>query len=474
MKPVISISTLMAAKSRTFTILAVLSIVALSLPVSQFPALASRQESQKKFYEDPGVPVEYQEIFVDIQHPNCDDQNPGTEELPLCSIQAAADRAVPATMVFVKAGVYQEMVQVRNSGASQEAMIKFIAYEDEHVVIDTPADACFDLRNVEYIKIHGFELRGAWIAENRSSVVDHQDDIEPGHAGGIRAFPLNETGFGVRNSAFTYNVIHDNDAGIHIVLSDNNLISNNVIFDSGEAPIRIKRGHYNEISNNLTFDNGTSGQRWGITFYCANGTQVYHNTVVEPGGGAFYIYEGTSNLGGTPPGDPGFCVPSSPSNIFDNIGMVGGVSSFAAPLVIGSSTTTDRDPRLTLLYGELDNHYHHDLWYNLNNPEELVSWGDHGENLIFPFYALLNLEQFQQKHEGYGEATIAADPLFVNPSRWDFRLSEGSPGIGTASDGTDRGVNFDTLPPYQRYAVYQRLLFMPVSLIIPNLNIYRR
>lgn len=38
-----------------------------------------------------------------------------------------------------------------------------------------------------------------------------------------------------------------------------------------------------------------------------------------------------------------------------------------------------------------------------------------------------------------GDGTIEEDPLFIDPTNGDFRLSEGSPCIGTASDGTDMG-----------------------------------
>ena len=383
-------------------------------------------------------------LFVDINDPDCDDANPGTTESPLCHIQAAADRAVPGTTVHVREGTYQEEVEVRTSGTAG-APISFVTDNNERVIINSPGEACFDLHNVEYIKIHGFELTGAWMPP-ASAAPPPDTDVTPAHAAGIRAFPLDENGFGVRYSLFTKNIIHGNDAGIWLVYGHNNVISNNVIYGNGEASIRIKRGDYNQIVNNLVFNNG-SNEKWGITFYCSEGTVVRHNTIVESGGGAVYIYEGTSNLNGEEPGSDGFCKPSNHAQVFDNIGVViGYVAGQSAPLVIGSSTTTDRDPLLDVLYGPLDNEYHHNLWFNKWHPDNVVSWGDFNERSTWAFYGLLTLEEFQLKHEGYGAFSIAAHPLFVDPVNNDFRLLPDSPAIGAASDGKDMGVIFDTLP----------------------------
>jgi len=381
------------------------------------------------------------ELFVDVNAPACDDANPGTASQPLCHIQAAVDRAAPGVIVQVQAGVYHETVLVRRSGTAG-APIRFVAADDAHVVVDSPGYACFDLQGVEYVTIHGFELTGAWGGEGTPVA----------HGAGIRAYPADPAGFGVRHSVFADNVIHHNDAGIWLVYSDDNLIQDNVLYRNGEAPVRIKRGHRNEIANNLAFDNGTR-ERWGITFYCAEGTRVHNNTIVERTGGAVYIYEGSSNLGDPPaqPGDPDFCIPSNHTAVYDNIGVVAGdTAGDSASLVIGSSTTTDRDPLLNALYDPLANRYHHNLWFHKAQPEAVVSWGDLSERTTFPSYGLLDLVSFGQKGDGYGTGSLAADPLFVNPAGYDFRLAAASPARGAGSAGRDLGVDFTALPPFTR------------------------
>lgn len=79
-------------------------------------------------------------------------------------LSAAANRATPGTTIQVREGVYNEMVVVTKSG-KRHALISFVVDGDDHVVVDSPGYACFDLRGVRYIKIHGFELTGAYGGE---------------------------------------------------------------------------------------------------------------------------------------------------------------------------------------------------------------------------------------------------------------------------------------------------------------------
>ncbi|MBU4175873.1 MAG: right-handed parallel beta-helix repeat-containing protein, partial [Actinobacteria bacterium] len=374
------------------------------------------------------------DLYVDVNDPSSNDDNTGTESEPLRTIQEAADRATPGTTVNVKSGTYNETVEVTTSGVPG-APISFVSCGDGRAHVVATGYACFNLESVECVVIDGFELSGATACGSAA------------HGGGIRAFPesLADTegdrdmravywDFGARYCVFSNNIVHDNDAGIWLVLSHNNIIRDNVVSGSNEAPIRLKHSHNNEVLNNLAYNNGKT-EEWGICFYGAPYTTVRHNTVYEPGGGAVFIYEGTSNLNGATPGSTDYCPPSSSSRVFDNIGQVCGSG---ATLVIGSSTTTDRDPALDVLYGPVNNQYHHNLWFRVTESKPVVSWGDltAGDHM-----AMLTLEEFQQKHEGYGDSSMVTDPLFTDAANADFTLLPESPAKGTASDGYDQGVN---------------------------------
>jgi hypothetical protein len=54
--------------------------------------------------------------FVDVNSPKASDANPGTADLPLKTINRAAQLVQPGDMVVVKAGVYREHVRLVRSG----------------------------------------------------------------------------------------------------------------------------------------------------------------------------------------------------------------------------------------------------------------------------------------------------------------------------------------------------------------------
>jgi hypothetical protein len=66
---------------------------------------------------------------------NADDDNPGTQALPLKTIQAAADRAQPGDTVLVRAGIYREEVVPPRGGTSPDKPIIYRAADGHDVSI---------------------------------------------------------------------------------------------------------------------------------------------------------------------------------------------------------------------------------------------------------------------------------------------------------------------------------------------------
>ena len=66
---------------------------------------------------------------------NGKDNNPGTQESPFLTIQAAANTAVPGDIITVHEGIYRERVAPPRGGVSDEKRIIFRAAENEKVEI---------------------------------------------------------------------------------------------------------------------------------------------------------------------------------------------------------------------------------------------------------------------------------------------------------------------------------------------------
>ena len=69
------------------------------------------------------------------QHPNASDENPGTAEMPLKTINRAAQLAKAGEQVMVYSGVYRETVRPKNSGSSEDKMIGYTVAPGEKVIV---------------------------------------------------------------------------------------------------------------------------------------------------------------------------------------------------------------------------------------------------------------------------------------------------------------------------------------------------
>ncbi|MGE7602445.1 right-handed parallel beta-helix repeat-containing protein [Peribacillus sp. NPDC097675] len=94
-----------------------------------------------------------------------DDKNAGSKKEPLRSIQKAVTLAKPGTTVFVRKGIYNEQVVIRNSG-KENAPIIIRAYPKEKAVIDGKGlkvswdnEGLVSIHNKSYVTIDGLEIK---------------------------------------------------------------------------------------------------------------------------------------------------------------------------------------------------------------------------------------------------------------------------------------------------------------------------
>ena len=103
--------------------------------------------------------------------PTGNDSNPGTQSAPWRTIQHAADTVHPGSTVYVRGGVYEELVRINVSGNANDGFITFQSYPGETVVLDaihsTPQGrlGVLTIQNESYVRIEGFEIRNFRTAE---------------------------------------------------------------------------------------------------------------------------------------------------------------------------------------------------------------------------------------------------------------------------------------------------------------------
>ena len=103
------------------------------------------------------------------------DSNPGTQAAPWLTIQHAADTARAGSTIYVRGGIYEELVSIKASGDVSDGFITFRSYPGETAILDashlTPSGrtGVLTIQNKSYVRIEGFEIRNFRTAEHRLS-----------------------------------------------------------------------------------------------------------------------------------------------------------------------------------------------------------------------------------------------------------------------------------------------------------------
>ena len=101
------------------------------------------------------------------------DSNPGTESAPWRTIQHAADTVHAGSTVYVRGGIYEELVRINVSGNASDGFVTVRGYPGETAVLDathfTPKDrqGVLTIQDQSYVRIEGLEIRNFRTAEHR-------------------------------------------------------------------------------------------------------------------------------------------------------------------------------------------------------------------------------------------------------------------------------------------------------------------
>ncbi len=115
---------------------------------------------------NPGHNYSY---YVDQDHPDAGNENPGTEALPWKTIQNALDILFPGEIVYIKEGIYAELLLTARSGVEGKPIVLKAFGENKPVIDGINVSAASTALRIEhdYITVNGLEIKnwntGIWI-----------------------------------------------------------------------------------------------------------------------------------------------------------------------------------------------------------------------------------------------------------------------------------------------------------------------
>jgi len=364
-----------------------------------------------------------------------------TKATPLCSLGAAADMVAPGDVVRVRGGVYSETHQCRNceyravlqliKAGSATQWIRWVAEPGETVVLQGSGSSTIGLRIVRaggidpsFNEVNGFQIRnfsrdcialkevpdirliGLDVSRCTHGAVELHyaqrvtlersrihDNATNGWTSGVDLWNCKD------GNRIVGNVIWNNsddptdggDTEGHGIIMDycansnGTVIENNLVFNNEGYCIRVFHTNGAIVRNNVCYRNGLRQEDSGEIGIQANKVSIYNNVVV-PRSGKFALgiqYSGS-----------GFSV--DPATISEN----------------------------------------HNL-FHVSEGASSVAWANSAGTLA---------QYRSQNGRGWGTQTFAADPRFVDPAAFNFRLQAGSPAIDKGNSAEGAAKDFDGQP----------------------------
>ncbi len=339
--------------------------------------------------------------WVDV---NGHDSGSGTSGSPYQTIGKAISVAGPGDVVEIRAGTYQETLEMTRSGTASAPIIVTAAPDalglvkirrsDQQIIAD-PTAAVISLTGVHYIWISGLVIEGT---RGRAGAPLNDDYSANGvtwrNGAGIGTRLLNSVIYDALHSGLKEmdhggsgidieaNVIFGNgtdelDHGIYMPASNTQIIGNIIFDNTGYGIHAYSQPQHLLIAHNLVVENAKAG-----ILLAASYSQVYQNTVAYNWGGILY-YRGTSY-----------------SNVVKN-----NIAAYNSYFNDGFDD-----------YGETphDNTDDYNLYFGSSIQSEFVGDPDPKINA--------------------GSHTVTKNPRFVDPTLGDYRLLPTSPAIDVGAD----------------------------------------
>ncbi len=434
---------------------------------------------------------------------NGNDNNPGTELLPLKTVQRALNIASAGTTIFVKEGIYNEKITFTHSGNVNDGFITLRNYGGDTAILDGTGkmgEQMILIENKSYLKIIGLEIQnnlnqsfgsGIWIKGNGTHIEIRNNRIHDmkattnGDAMAISVYGTNATPFSNiiidsntiyncqpgHSEALTLNGNVDTFQITHNIVHDVNNIGIDMIGGEGTCPDANQDAARNGICRNNIVYNAHSnyGGGYAAGIYSDGGINIIiENNLVFSSDAGFEI--GCENQGRI---SSGIILRNNIAYNNDKRGIgIGGYNFPQTGKVINSyivNNTLFNNDILNTTEGELVVEYTQNCWFennifyassqnrlfvttvgnNSGNIFNHNTWYSPGGNssVTIDFNGTI-YSSFTAYQNGTGQDgnSVFGNPLFIFPSSSfpDFHLLNNSPAIniGNNSLSTILG-NFD-------------------------------
>lgn len=388
--------------------------------------------------------------------PNGDDSDPGTEAEPWATVDHAASTVVAGDTVYVKNGIYNEMVTVDNSGRAGN-WITFQNYPGHSPVIDgtgvsPPWQGLIHIEDKNYIKISGFTIQDSSSMGISARGNSDHITIENCHV-------INCVNVGI----YAGNDVASADVATNFIIDSNELESCNTGLSEEVISLHDVDGFV--VSNNYVHNNSKEGICPKVG--CSNG-EIYGNIST---GNTVGIYIGGRMKGGDYDQDidihNNLCYSNTKSDIeigtelggrLKNINIYNNIFN-SSPRGIHSHGLAEgpggnEKENITIINNTFYNHSTQGLRFG-SEAEDYIN--NVVRNNIFDCNVgiaayedisgadiTIDHNLFSGTSDYYGTDYVQGDPEFVNPGS-DFHLQSTSPAIDSGSAIEAPDDDFDGL-----------------------------